>query len=275
MISYIESNKGYFYKINKEGEKNRISKNEYDIQNLSNKYFIYNKNNNIKKYIPKIIIQTWKSNKIPIKYKKYVDSVKKDNSDFTFLFFTDKDIDKFLKKYYPIYYITYLKLPLKIQKIDFFRYVAVYHFGGFYYDLDMESLKSLDDLIKNDVVFPIEQTFKCGFIRYKYLCNHKCNIMLGNYAFGAKPNNDFIKIIITNIHDNIDNIVIEYKNNYNKYQYQYFVYQTTGPDYISLIYHKYKNKNNVKLLKNNIDKSKHTFGNYSIHRWAGSWKIQK
>jgi mannosyltransferase OCH1-like enzyme len=70
--------------------------------------------------IPKIIIQTWKSNEIPIKYSQDIKSVRALNPNFQYLFFTDEDIDTFIKTKYPMWYSTYLKLPIKIQKIDFF-----------------------------------------------------------------------------------------------------------------------------------------------------------
>lgn len=238
------------------------------IYNLKSESF----SNSSKNTIPKIIIQTWKSNQIPIKYKKQVESVRNTNKNFKILFFTDEDIETFLKEKYPQYYVTYKKLPIKIQKIDFFRYVAVYHYGGFYYDLDIESFKSLDNLVNNEVVFPIEQKINntCTIRRFRYLCKHKCYQILGNYAFGAIPKSDFLKIIIDNIHNNIDNIIETYKKNTNR---TYYVYQTTGPDYISLIYNNYSNKKNIKILNNVYDIRKHYFGEYAVHTWAGTWKV--
>lgn len=229
--------------------------------------------------IPKIIIQTWKSRIIPKKYQKHFNSVKNVNKNFKILFFSDKDIEKFFKEFYPHYYVTYKKLPIKIQKIDFFRYVAVYHYGGFYYDLDMLALKPLDHLVNNNVVFPIESTIahKCHFPRNKYLCGHNCYTVLGNYAFGAVPKSNFLKLLVDNIHNNIDKIASQYYSNKqyysnnNKY-FNYYIYQTTGPDYISLLYHHYKDKQKIKILDNEINKNRHYFGTYALHTWSGSWK---
>jgi mannosyltransferase OCH1-like enzyme len=148
-------------------------------------YFINNflkKKNNIinEKFsnntIPKIIIQTWKTKSIPEKYKKDVKSIKKYNKDYQFLFFNDDDIDYFLKKEYPEYYISYNKLPVKIQKIDYFRYIAIYHYGGFYFDLDMTGFSSLDELLNYDCIFPIDQIItpkKCNDRRLKKYCDKR------------------------------------------------------------------------------------------------------
>ena len=80
-------------------------------------YYVYESfSNNSNSKIPKIIIQTWKTNQIPLKYKEHIESVKNINKNFKFLFFTDQDIEKFLKENYPDYYLTYMKLPIKISK---------------------------------------------------------------------------------------------------------------------------------------------------------------
>lgn len=220
--------------------------------------------------IPKLIIQTWKDHHIPKKYDYDVHSVKMVNPDFKRLFFTDNDIEDFLKKNYPDYYLTYLKLPVLIQKIDFFRYIAVYHFGGFYYDLDMSATYPLNDLVYFDAVFPIEQVRgSCRKLRWKTLCNQKVPIVLGNYAFGASPKNPFLKICIDNIHYNIDKL-IETQNKTNNY-----VYSTTGPDYISVLYHKYPYKNTIKLLENPKSTKDHVFGKYAKHNFYGTWKKKR
>ena len=99
--------------------------------------------------IPKNIIQTWKTNVVPQRYMSLIESVKINNPDYNYLFFTDENIEDFFKIHYPSYYSTYLNLPVKIQKIDFFRYVAIYHYGGFYLDLDMNVLQPFDKLLKS------------------------------------------------------------------------------------------------------------------------------
>ena len=234
---------------------------------LKYKVVVYEKfeNNNI----PKIIIQTWKTKNIPNKYKNDVESIKKLNSDFQFLFFSDEDIDFFLKNNYPEYYKTYQKLPVKIQKIDFFRYIAVYHYGGFYFDLDMTGLYPLKEILKYDCVFPVDQKItktKCNLKRWKKYCDANVETILGQYAFGAKPNNKFIKELIDEIHKNIDLYIEKFKTEGKKLQY---VYSSTGPDFVTDVYIKYKNKNNIHILNYNLAQF---FGKYAKHNHYGTWK---
>ena len=219
--------------------------------------------------IPKIIIQTWKTNTIPKKYEKDIESVKKYNSDYKFMFFTDDDIETFLKNYYPDYYLTYLKFPIKIQKIDFFRYVAIYHYGGFYFDLDMTGLYPLDDLLDYDCVFPVDTNIakgKCYKQRYTKYCNQGMNILLGQYAFGAKPKNNFIKTLIDTIHQNINTYIDDYPEYGHTLQY---VYSSTGPDFVTDVYINYNNKSDIHILEYDAHQY---FGKYAKHNYYGTWK---
>jgi len=221
--------------------------------------------------IPKIIIQTWKTNNIPNNYLSDINSIKTKNPDYEYKFFTDDDIDIFFNQYYPNYYNTYKKLPINIQKFDFFRYVAVYHYGGFYFDLDITALEPLDDLLMYDCVFPIDDFINinmCKLNRYKYFCDNNLNFLLGQYAFAAKPKNDFILLLINSIHNNIDEYIKTYDS--KKYiNYEIYVYQTTGPDFVTKLYLDYKYKSNINILEYN---QRQYFGKYARHNYYGSWK---
>lgn len=217
--------------------------------------------------IPKIIIQTWKTNAIPAKYQPLVDSVKYKNPTYEYKFFTDIDIEEFLKNNYPEYYRTYMNLPVKIQKIDFFRYVAVYHYGGFYLDLDMTVLEPLDELLIQECVFPIDEFIgpsMCHSKRYKNFCENNMNFLLGQYAFAAEPRHPFIKLLIDNIHQNVNLYIKNYTPNS-----EHYVYLTTGPDFVSNLYMDYANKSSIKILE--YDKRQY-FGKYARHNYFGTWK---
>ena len=219
--------------------------------------------------IPKIIIQTWKTKNIPEKYKNDIQSVKNYNKNYQYIFFSDDDIEYFLKINYPKYYETYKKLPVKIQKIDFFRYIAVYHYGGFYFDLDITGLYPLDELLDYECVFPVDLLItpnKCNRNRLKKYCALGMNILLGQYAFGARPNNNFIKTLIDGIHNNIDNYIKKYEKYGETLQY---VYSSTGPDYVTDIYIDYNKKDEIHIL--DFDYAQY-FGKYAKHNHYGTWK---
>jgi len=254
-----------FFLLNNTLEIHENFKDSNDLKDSNNSMII---DKEIEK-IPKIIIQTWKDNNIPDRYIPHIESLKDMNPSYQYMYFTDNDIDVFLKKNYPEYYKTYNELPVFIQKIDFFRYIAVYHYGGFYFDLDMTGLKPLDDeLLTHDSVFPIDTIItddNCTQSRYKGYCDVGMDFLLGQYAFGSKKKDPFIKELIDTIHNNIEQIKERYKID----QTRSFVYQTTGPDYVTDIYLKYKMKKNIYILKS--DKNQY-FGDYAKHNYFGTWK---
>ena len=176
-----------------------IAYNYYNFNTITNLVNINDSAVFSEENIPKIIIQTWKTNNVPQRYMPLIDSVKKNNPDYEYLFFTDESIEKFFKMHYPEYWNTYTNLPVKIQKIDFFRYVAVYHYGGFYLDLDISVLKPFNPLLQYSCVFPIDEYIDIRFCkspRYKPYCDAGHNFLLGQYAFAASPKHPFIKLLL-------------------------------------------------------------------------------
>ena len=66
------------------------------------------------------IIQTWKNKQnIPSKYKYLINKVRKLHPNANYMFFTDDDIDNFIKTKFSKYLSTYNNFKHKIEKIDF------------------------------------------------------------------------------------------------------------------------------------------------------------
>lgn len=246
---------------------NNGTKPEQNNKNSSSSSLSKNEDGN--KRIPKRIIQVWKtwSEKSPQMFSSYIESIKSVNPEYEYMFFKDNEINKFLEQNYPEYYDTFLKLPLNIQKVDFFRYIAIYHYGGFYFDLDVKALQPLDNLLDNNCVFPVDEIITkdmCKMKRFAKFCEKDMNFLLGQYAFGAAPGDPFIKLVIDKIHMNIHNYIHYFIPNSDDY-----VYKTTGPDFITNLYSTYKKKDDIKILY--YDK-RQCFGKYATHDYVGTWK---
>ena len=203
------------------------------------------------------IIQTWKNNDIPQKYLKLINSVKILHPNANYMFFTDNDIDIFIKTKFPQYLSTFNSFKYKIEKIDFFRYLAIYYYGGLYLDLDMYMHLPFDD-INDKCVFPIEFTQNSDLILQK----QNFSKLIGNYAFYAPMKHPFMKLII----DNVVNKRIQIDDDTHKY-----VYYSAGPVLVSQSYLDFKNKKSVKLIKKKPFK-KSQFGKYGEHKTMGTWK---
>jgi mannosyltransferase OCH1-like enzyme len=134
-------------------------------------------------------------------------------------------------------------------------------------DLDMNCIKSFDNLLKYTCIFPVDEFINknmCNLPRYKTFCDNGYYYLLGQYAFGAKAKHPFIKKLIDSIHKNIRTY-----NNYVNHQSEEYVYKTTGPDFVTSLYINYPEKEDIFILNNG---RRQYFGDYAKHNYFGTWK---
>lgn len=167
--------------------------------------------NTTKQNIPYIIHQTWKTNDV----STYADGKtgvvsqtkwKNIYPDFTYMFWTDSDIKLFISNQSQDIIDTFNALDKNIKKMDFFRYLILYEFGGIYADLDFIPNKRIPcNIFENDFV-----GYKaCRNNRQHYLQNknNKCYTIkdddgkwvLGQAFFMCKKHYIGIKLIIDDI----------------------------------------------------------------------------
>src|SRR5262245_47375937 len=107
--------------------------------------------------IPKRIIQTDRSANLPPISRAAVAAIRSLNPEFEYLFFDDGQVEEFIDKRFPEYRHVVDSFPVRIQRYDFFRYLAIYQLGGFYLDMDVLLSSSLGDLVDSGCVFPFER----------------------------------------------------------------------------------------------------------------------
>jgi len=230
--------------------------------------------------IPRIIIQVWVQKDggplmVPANQVNYMNKFRKLNPSFEHMFFNGDDIDQFFKSNYPEYYAVYNNLPFFIQKLDFFRYLAIYHYGGFYFDMDVEPHRPLDEEIMNhSAVFPVDEyasAMDCQNPRMNSYCLVGQNFLLGQYAFGATAKHPFMKVLVDKIKENLGNyiLVANKMKGMDRNSIHYFVYKTTGPDFVTDCYVRYQNKEQLFILSNG---KRQVFGDYATHKYVGLWK---
>ena len=144
--------------------------------------------------IPKRIIQTGKARDLPLMEKAAALNLQLLNPDFEYLFFDDRQVELFVDSAFPEYRGVFDCFPFRIQRYDFFRYLAVYHYGGFYFDLDVFLASPLSHLLKAGSVFPFECLTLSRYLRER----HGIDWQIGNYAFGATKGHPFLKAVIDN-----------------------------------------------------------------------------
>src|SRR6516162_9910021 len=131
----------------------------------------------MKEKIPRRIIQTDKSADLPLLDKAATTNLRLLNPDFEYLFFDDAQVEEFIDAEFPHYRPVFDSFPLRIQRYDFFRYLAVYRFGGFYFDTDVFLASSLEDLLEFSCVFPFEHLSIHRFLGEEYGMDWEYRIM--------------------------------------------------------------------------------------------------
>lgn len=211
--------------------------------------------------IPKIIIQTWKTCQLNNIFAENQRKVRGLNPDYKYIFFDDVGVDEFVKQKFPEYWDFFSRLADRIEQIDVFRYLAIYNYGGFYLDMDMDLRSSLDTLCNNSCVFSVEKEASDPI-----LMRLGCNKLLANFMFGACIGNGFIKHIIDCI---VQGKLFKGLSNGESKCLSGFqrVFYTAGPVAVTYAYQIYPIKNLVTVM--NLPDG---FKKYAVHQYLGTWK---
>jgi hypothetical protein len=225
--------------------------------------------------IPRRIIQTAKSKSLPAIEKAAATNMRLLHPDWEHVLLDDADVTAFVRKEFPQYQATFDGFDRNIQRFDFFRYLAVYRFGGFYFDLDVFLSKSLEPLLEKGCVFPYEELTLNSFLRRQYGLDWE----IGNYAFGAAAGDPFLGAIIENcvraqrdpawVAPMMDVIPALFRTDF-------YVLNTTGPGLITrtMAENPQLAANLTVLFPDNVceEESWHKFGHYGVHLMAASWR---
>ena len=220
---YKNNHKYNIINIKNEGKKNEIII-KYNTSVLLKKV-IYEDTK-----IPKVIIQTGKTNNINLAQYNAALTFIELNPEYEYIYYDDNDIIEFLKKNFNIEVLNaYNKLIPGAYKADLFRYCYLYINGGCYFDNKMINRTPIRETLnkKDDI----------------YLCNHLKDIVVinDNFYYNAliysTQKNEIMKYCILKILDNV-------KNNY----YGKNEVDVTGPLLLYKIASKY-NKSYVFMHK--------------------------
>ncbi len=215
---------------------------------------------------------------MPLRSRASATSTRLTNPDFEYLFFDNKQVEGFIGDNFPEYLNVFHSFRFPISRYDFFRYLAVYRIGGFYFDLDVFLAYGLEDLLGFGCVFPFEELTMNVFLRRKYGMDWE----IGNYAFGAAPGHPFLQAVIENCvraQKDPEWVQPALKPIPRVFREEYFVLNTTGPGLISRTLAEYTNDApRVKVLfpENVCDPTSwHSFGAYGVHLQEGTWRKRK
>jgi len=100
--------------------------------------------------IPHIVHMTWKNKNIRKDLAPNVVSWIKNHPHWQLRFWTDADVKPFIEEHYPQYMGMFEKWKWGgVKTADALRCFLLHHFGGVYADLDMESVRSMDEFVRD------------------------------------------------------------------------------------------------------------------------------
>lgn len=114
------------------------------------------------RYVPRILMQTWKTKDVPDKWKPSQISIRKHMPNYEYHLMTDEDNRNFVIKYFRQYLAQYDGYKYPIQRADLIRYMWMYINGGLYMDLDDELNEDMDTMFDYFDLFFI-QSSNVGF----------------------------------------------------------------------------------------------------------------
>jgi hypothetical protein len=225
--------------------------------------------------IPRRIIQTGKTRRLSLLEQAAVANLTLLNPHFEYIYFTDEEVIAFINSEFPEHRAAFDAFPFSIQRFDFFRYLAVYRLGGFYFDLDVFLARGIEDLTRLDCVFPFEELTINRFLRTQ----HGIDWEIGNYAFGAKAGHPFLGAIIENcvraqrdrrwVAPMLRDIPLPFRNAFE-------VLNTTGPGLVTrTMVETPKTAGGLTILfPADVcdERTWHRFGDYGVHLMAASWR---
>jgi mannosyltransferase OCH1-like enzyme len=101
--------------------------------------------------IEKNIFQSWKTKNLNDLIQQKINSYLTLNPGYKYKLYDDNDIDKFVNENYSGEIANcFNKLNIIVAKVDFWRYLILYKYGGIYLDMDSSIDKNLNELINDE-----------------------------------------------------------------------------------------------------------------------------
>ena len=227
--------------------------------------------------IPKRIIQTGREDRLRLLHRAAMASIRLLNPEFDYRFFNDDQVVAFFDSEFGQFRAVFDRFRFPIQRYDFFRYLAIYRYGGFYFDLDVLLASNISPLIEHDCIFTFDDLNISRFLRHE----HGMDWTVGNYAFGATPGNPFLWAVIENCiraQDDRGWVGRGLRGIPRLFRDDFFVLSTTGPWLVSRTF-----AENPKLAEDvtvlfpqdvRDPASWHKFGDWGVHLMEGSWRTR-
>ncbi len=219
--------------------------------------------------IPKNVFQSWFTNQLHPLVQMKLNDMQSKNPEYNFYIYTDDEIDKFVNDHFPGKIANaYNKLNIIVAKVDFWRYLVLYKYGGIYLDMDSSIDKPLKDLIKDDdeAIITAEGHPPC-YVQWALIFNKNHPILKQTIDFIVENinNNSFPNDIhkmtgpmvytkgINSIHKQLFNLELDHSIYRNRgsdiFQKNNIKYRIFGKDYEKFFTFKYRESSYLYINK--------------------------
>jgi len=199
--------------------------------------------------ISKIIWQTYSDTweNLPDYIKVDANNWKDMNPDWDYKFYDEQARRDFIQTYYPEWYHHYEKIAIPFIRADFWRYLALYKFGGVYCDLDTYCTEPLSSWIDFDADMIATDSDHSDY-----------GYAIETYALIVAPESKFMKAVV-------DKMIYRIENYLGHGDYAVNTFHT-GPYMVAPAIEPIKDST-LKLTNNFNGKIVHKGGS---HRWGDS-----
>jgi hypothetical protein len=229
--------------------------------------------------IPRIIHLAWSSKELPAPLVPLYERIRSLHPEWEVRIWTDEEMLSFVAGRGQQYLAKYSGYKYMIQRCDFFRLFVVFELGGVYLDLDVDLVKSFNELpVYLEAFFPCEKVMSRA-----ELASHgnRDPVRIGNYAFGAVPNHPVLFYLLHRLMDQENDEREVSGEDPNS------ILESTGPGILTTSYHDYLRINpdaNVAILYPEIGAASicrcnsHEgvvsckVGSFGSHLHMGSWR---
>lgn len=132
-----------------------------------------------------------------------------------------------IQKHFPQYSGMYMDYPYTINRADVRRYFIMYKYGGVYADLDVESLRPLDELLKSYKCIIAQEPEEHQVLLYQK--RHPNYIMPAFIA--CRPHHPFFKLVLE--------MLPQYASRARDLPWNDNIFQSTGPMFLAEVLVRY------------------------------------
>lgn len=218
--------------------------------------------------IPRIIHQTWKSDRPPTPFRSHVESWRRHHPGWDHRFYDDAACRRLVAEGFPDILDLYDRCPHGVQRADIFRYLVVWREGGLYADMDVECVRSVEPLLDGRcAVFGEEDHLSRRRARALAL---RYRQRIANFIFAAEAGHPVFDVVATRL-----------RALPGAWDLEHEVLETTGPGMLTDVVQECRHTMDITVLPRNRWAPRGWWpprvfpfdrGIYARHHFAGTWR---